>query len=193
MRGMVLFSDEPAMGIGLRAIFAAQPEFPAVVLCTQHAEFMRAVATGQYEMALYVMDPHAGSDVVRDLQGAANGCRVVLMGREIGHELAYHSMELGVRALIASTAPAETLCECMRAVENGKTWVDPSLSIELLDKRMVDLSPRQGQLVSLLVQGLKNKEIASAMGISEGTVKSYLGTLFEKVGAKDRFELALFG
>jgi DNA-binding CsgD family transcriptional regulator len=55
------------------------------------------------------------------------------------------------------------------------------------------LSKRQSELVGLLTQGLKNKEIASALGISEGTVKAYLTTLYEKVGARDRFELALFG
>jgi len=57
----------------------------------------------------------------------------------------------------------------------------------------VALSRRQTQLLSLLVQGLKNREIATELGISEGTVKAYLTTLFEKVGARDRFELALYG
>jgi len=51
----------------------------------------------------------------------------------------------------------------------------------------------KGKLVSLLSQGLKNKEIASTLMISEGTVKVYLSRLFQKVGVKDRFELALFG
>jgi DNA-binding CsgD family transcriptional regulator len=57
----------------------------------------------------------------------------------------------------------------------------------------VALTQREGQLVSLLSQGLKNKEIATTLMISEGTVKVYLSRLFQKVGVKDRFELALFG
>jgi DNA-binding CsgD family transcriptional regulator len=57
----------------------------------------------------------------------------------------------------------------------------------------VALSRREGELVSLLSQGLKNKEIASQLSIGEGTVKVYLSELFEKVGVKDRFELALYG
>jgi DNA-binding CsgD family transcriptional regulator len=57
----------------------------------------------------------------------------------------------------------------------------------------VALTRREGQLISLLSQGLKNKEIATALNISEGTVKVYLSRLFQKVGVKDRFELALFG
>jgi DNA-binding CsgD family transcriptional regulator len=55
------------------------------------------------------------------------------------------------------------------------------------------LTPREAQLISLLVQGLRNKEIAACLGITEGTVRIYLTKLFIKAGARDRFELAVFG
>jgi two-component system nitrate/nitrite response regulator NarL len=54
------------------------------------------------------------------------------------------------------------------------------------------LSPREGQLVTLLSHGLKNKEIGAALRITEGTVKVYLSRLYDKVGVQDRFELALY-
>jgi DNA-binding CsgD family transcriptional regulator len=57
----------------------------------------------------------------------------------------------------------------------------------------VELTPRESQLVALLVQGLRNKEIGSCLGITEGTVRVYLSKLFIKVGARDRLELAVFG
>jgi DNA-binding CsgD family transcriptional regulator len=59
--------------------------------------------------------------------------------------------------------------------------------------RRYSLTRREGQLVTLLAQGLKNKEIATSLNISEGTVKVYLSRLFQKLGVKDRFELALYG
>ena len=59
--------------------------------------------------------------------------------------------------------------------------------------RSYSLTPRQGQLVALLTQGLKNKEIASKLNISEGTVKVYMSRMFQKLGVKDRLELALYG
>jgi DNA-binding CsgD family transcriptional regulator len=55
------------------------------------------------------------------------------------------------------------------------------------------LTPREGQLVSLVADGLKNKEIAEELCISEGTVRVYMSTLFRKLGVKDRYELALYG
>jgi DNA-binding CsgD family transcriptional regulator len=78
-------------------------------------------------------------------------------------------------------------------VQAGELWFEKALTDSFLCARRVALTQREGQLVSLLSQGLKNKEIASTLLISEGTVKVYLSRLFQKVGVKDRFELALFG
>jgi DNA-binding CsgD family transcriptional regulator len=78
-------------------------------------------------------------------------------------------------------------------VQAGELWFEKALTDSFLCARRVALTQREGQLVSLLSQGLKNKEIATTLMISEGTVKVYLSRLFQKVGVKDRFELALFG
>jgi len=63
----------------------------------------------------------------------------------------------------------------------------------LLAQTRVTLTRRQGQIVSLVSQGFKNKEIATAMGITEGTVKVYLHKLFRKLGMNDRLDMALYG
>src|SRR5208283_3565117 len=70
---------------------------------------------------------------------------------------------------------------------------DKTLTASFLSAKMIALTKREGQLVTLLSQGLKNKEIATALSISEGTVKVYMSRLFQKLGVKDRFELALYG
>ena len=75
----------------------------------------------------------------------------------------------------------------------GELWLEKALTDTFILGRTVKLSPREGDLVRLLAQGLKNKEIATVLSISEGTVKVYLSKLFVKTGAKDRLELALFG
>jgi DNA-binding NarL/FixJ family response regulator len=98
-----------------------------------------------------------------------------------------------VLGFLSKTASIENFKECVQVSGQGELWMEKSLTMSLLNSRPVSLSKRQSELVGLLVQGLKNKEIATSLGISEGTVKAYLTTLYEKVGARDRFELALFG
>jgi DNA-binding CsgD family transcriptional regulator len=63
----------------------------------------------------------------------------------------------------------------------------------VLSQQQVALTPRQGQIVALVAQGLKNKEIAFSLGITEGTVKVYLYKLFKKLGINDRLDMALYG
>src|SRR6185295_5255066 len=118
---------------------------------------------------------------------------IILWAREFSSELAHQAMELGVRGFLSTTAGSALILECVRFAATGEMWMERSLANTLLHWRPVGLSRRQSQLLRLLVQGLKNREIASELGISEGTVKAYLTTLFEKVGARDRFELALYG
>ena len=102
-------------------------------------------------------------------------------------------MSLGVRGILRKTLPVETLLRCLNRVIEGELWFEKALTDSIMSARRYSLTRREGQLVSLLSQGLKNKEIAIALTISEGTVKVYLSRLFQKLGVKDRFELALYG
>ena len=111
----------------------------------------------------------------------------------ISTELAFQAMGLGVRGILRKTLPTELQVKCLQKVQAGELWFEKALTDSFLCARRVALTQREGQLVSLLSQGLKNKEIATTLMISEGTVKVYLSRLFQKVGVKDRFELALFG
>ena len=111
----------------------------------------------------------------------------------ISTELAFQAMGLGVRGILRKTLPTDLQVKCLQKVQAGELWFEKALTDSFLCARRVALTQREGQLVSLLSQGLKNKEIATTLMISEGTVKVYLSRLFQKVGVKDRFELALFG
>jgi DNA-binding NarL/FixJ family response regulator len=120
-------------------------------------------------------------------------CKIVLWVNSISTELAFQAMGLGVRGILRKTLPTDLQVKCLQKVQAGELWFEKALTDSFLCARRVALTQREGQLVSLLSQGLKNKEIATTLMISEGTVKVYLSRLFQKVGVKDRFELALFG
>ena len=107
-------------------------------------------------------------------------------------EFASQAIGLGVRGILRKNLPVELLVKCLLKVAAGEFWVEKALSDRLLSTRQVVLTPRERQIAGLVMQGLKNKEIAFSLGITEGTVKVYLSRLFQKVGVKDRFELALF-
>ncbi len=134
-----------------------------------------------------------------DWSGLAALCRnaaprpVIVLTRHAPMETVCQAREAGVRALIDLRLDPEGVLDAVcRALEGEMVYPESDEEVRQRSRR-IRLTPREGQLVTLLVQGLKNKEIAAQLELSEGTVKVYLSKLFQKVGAKDRFELALFG
>lgn len=174
------------------ALRAGRPEFEVVCICQKPAELLRAASEHKPDVLLCCL--HTGMDLnLAGLRFASPRSVVVVYSRDISPDFAHQALETGVRGFLSSTVTPDALGECLLAAARGELWMEKSLSMLLLDMRPVRLSKRQSEIVQLLSQGLKNKEIAEALHIAEGTVKAYLTVLFEKVGAKDRFELALFG
>jgi DNA-binding NarL/FixJ family response regulator len=145
------------------------------------------------DILLLDLTPEVTFGVLSEIKRAVQECKLVLWVNAISTELAFQAMGLGVRGILRKTLPAELQVKCLQKVYEGELWFEKALTDSFLAAKRVVLSQREGQLITLLSHGLKNKEIASTLLISEGTVKVYLSRLFQKVGVKDRFELALFG
>jgi DNA-binding CsgD family transcriptional regulator len=77
-------------------------------------------------------------------------------------------------------------------IADGSLCFEKDLTTRFLEGRTVELTPRESQLMPLVAQGLKNKEIAAALNIAEATVRIYLSALFRKLGVRDRYELAIY-
>ena len=194
MACVLLFTDEPVLARGFTSILSSVAGFETVSVCHHLPElFDKALEAGKPDVLLIDLTPEVSFGVLTRLQRELPDCRIVLWVRSISTELAYQAMELGIRGILRKTLPAELLIKCLAKVSEGELWFDKGLTASFLSAKMVSLTRRESQLVTLLSQGLKNKEIAATLSISEGTVKVYLSRLFQKVGVKDRFELALYG
>jgi DNA-binding NarL/FixJ family response regulator len=191
---LALLSEQPLVLEGFAALCSHLDQAAIGWVCTSQDELSAAVAAGaRPDVILVDLSPEANLAAMAELCRRVKPGKVLLVARRISPELAYQAREFGAAAVLNSRSSLAGLADAVRRVERGEIILDDVLSSSLQDARTVKLTPREGQLVSLLAQGLKNKEIAYTLGISEGTVKVYLSKLFHKVGAKDRFELALFG
>jgi DNA-binding NarL/FixJ family response regulator len=192
IHNIVFSTDEPIVEMGVRSLLEADPQFKLLEVCRTHNEVIQATTRFQPDIVVCGLRETDLSGI-REIQAAAPHAAIVLWAREVSAELAHQAVELGVRGFLSTQASPQHFRECLQIAARGELWMESSLTMNILSNRPVSLSKRQSELVALLVQGLKNKEIAATLGISEGTVKAYLTTLYEKVGARDRFELALFG
>ncbi len=193
MARVLLLTDEPVLAAGFTSLLSTTPGLENVAVCTSPAELAAAVLSHRPEVLLIDLTPDVTFGILTQLRREYPSARLVLWVRSISTELAYQAMEMGVRGVLRKTLSPELLVKCLNKVSEGELWFDKTLTASFLSAKMVTLTKRESQLVGLLSQGLKNKEIATTLAISEGTVKVYLSRLFQKVGVKDRFELALYG
>jgi DNA-binding NarL/FixJ family response regulator len=190
---LLVFTDEPLLAKGLEAVLVSRSDFELVATCRQVLEIAEAVAASQPDVLLIDLTPEVTFQQLLDLQNQFPGTRIVLWVHSIGAELAYQAIEHGIRGIVRKTLSVEAMIACLGIVAAGGRWLDEAMEASLHTLTMIHLTPRESQIVNLLTTGLKNKEIATALFLSEGTVKVYLSRLFQKLGVKDRFELALYG
>jgi two-component system, NarL family, nitrate/nitrite response regulator NarL len=151
---------------------------------------------GSVSADLALLDASAGVafDVLADLNTTLPGCPVVLWSDEMPLDQVFKTLEYGVRGLVPRTAEPEFLANSLRKVANGEMQIGFAASRDNVPmRRPVSLTPREREIVMRLRQGLRNKQIAAEMDITEGTVKIYLFRLFHKMGVRNRFELASYG
>jgi DNA-binding NarL/FixJ family response regulator len=193
MASVLLCTDEPILAEGLTRILSTSEGLELVSWCPELTNLGEKVEQHKPELLLIDLTSDVNFAVLSSLHQIARQARIVLWVHSISTELALQAMSLGIRGILRKTLPTETLMRCLTRVHEGELWFEKALTDSIMTARRYSLTRREGQLVTLLAQGLKNKEIATALNISEGTVKVYLSRLFQKLGVKDRFELALYG
>ena len=193
MTRIVLYSDQPILAQGLRSVLSGAPGYELHSVATTMPGLMEIMATQQPDIVLMDLTAEVTFGALSEMKRAMANSKIVLWVDTISTELAFQAMGLGVRGILRKTLPTDLLTKCLEKVQEGELWFEKALTDSFLSAKRIALTQREGQLVSLLSQGLKNKEIATALLISEGTVKVYLSRLFQKLGVKDRFELALYG
>jgi two-component system nitrate/nitrite response regulator NarP len=142
------------------------------------------------------MPDGSGLDVLRQLRESRSAPATILLtaGMDDGQLVTADSLEPD--GIVLKTSDPAHLLECMEKVKAGERWVDPEIAerTRLAKERALlapSLTPRERELVELVRQGLRNRDIASQLGVTEGTVKVYLHAIFDKVGVDNRTELAM--
>ena len=139
-----------------------------------------------------------GMEVVRSLQSRDKAPRIVILTAAIDDSSLMEARALRVRGLVLKNSDPAYLLECLDVVNAGKSWMDPELKARStqLEKTFAGaprlaLAPRERQIIRFVRRGLRNREIAKELGVTEGTVKVYLHAVFEKLGVSSRTELAI--
>jgi DNA-binding NarL/FixJ family response regulator len=130
-----------------------------------------------------------GVEVVQRLRERDPRARVIVLTTYDTDDEISRALKAGAKAYVLKDISADALITCIRDVLAGKTYLAPAAAAKLAEGvTRVQLTPRELATLRLLADGKANKEIANALEISERTVKTHLGHLFEKLGVTSRTE-----
>jgi two-component system nitrate/nitrite response regulator NarP len=191
MHRILLYTDKPILALGLAAVLADRGGYELTV-CSTIEETTASAQANPPDLLLLDQTPAISYAALKGWQHDFFHCPIALWIEEIPLEFAAQAVGCGIRAIISKSLPAEMTMKIFDLLLEGKVWFEKTLSDRLLCAQRVSVTRREGQLMTLLAEGLKNKEIATRLGICEGTVKVYLSRLFEKLHVRDRWELGIF-
>jgi two-component system nitrate/nitrite response regulator NarL len=202
MTTLLIAEDDPLTLAGI-TLLIGQSLFEIVDTVSDGEAVLERLASKRPDMLLldFDMPRRSGLDVLRTLRERGDKRPVVLLTGSMSDRRVYEALQIGLNGLVLKSAAPKNLLTCLDAVAQGRRWIEHEVlqrAMEISldpDAREADplqaLSRRERSIVSLVLQGLRNKQIAGELGISEGTVKVHLHKIFEKLGVTSRTELAL--
>ncbi|HET6714804.1 MAG TPA: response regulator transcription factor [Actinomycetota bacterium] len=161
----------------------------AVALCEQHRPDVLLL-----DLSMPDLD---GIEVTKRLRDASPDTKVVVFTSFSDRERIVQALDAGAVGYLLKDAEPEELHAAVQAASRGEAPLTPRAAAALLAHRRdrpveVELTPREREVLGLVVDGLANKQIARRMGISEKTVKGHLTNLFQRIGVADRTQAALW-
>ena len=206
----ILLADEPSVfRDGLRALLAAQSDLTVVGEAADAESILNLVRESLPDILLF--EPGStgtATSILHALQESGSPVKVILLTSVDDPELFSQALRHGVAGIVSKRESTELLLKSIRRVRAGELWLNRSTTAHVVRQltgrpipmprhvsptdKPAPLSRREREIVCLVAQGFRNREIADKLFISEQTVKNHMHNIFEKVGVQDRLELALY-
>jgi DNA-binding NarL/FixJ family response regulator len=188
---VLVVDDHLLVRTGVAKIISHEPDLHVIA---EAANGLEAVAAFElYRPDVTLLDLRMplleGVEAVRRIRARDPNAKVIVLTTYDTDEDIARALQAGAKAYVLKDISADALIACIHDVLAGKTYLAPAAAAKLAERvTQVQLTPRELATLRLMADGRSNKEIASALGISERTVKSHLGHLFEKLSVTSRTE-----
>ena len=200
---VVIADGRPIFRDGLRRLLQTEPRLRIVGETRPGLDAATLVRNLRPDILLVDFAPPSTFETLQILADAGEQVRTIILAEFVDRAELTRALELGARGLVLRDSAADVLFKSIHSVLAGQYWiasdavVDASASLRKLDaelrsRRLFGLTPRELEIVRMVVGASTNKEIGQKLAIGENTVKSHLTHIFNKVGASSRIELALF-
>jgi DNA-binding NarL/FixJ family response regulator len=197
---IALADREHLLGQALSRLVGAESDMTVTGMYTDGDKLLHDLETRPADVVL--MDPIGitplGMELVRRVTTLYSGTRVVILTANHQEHQLFAAIRAGARGYISKSADITEVLEAIRSVAYGEALISPELAVQLLDEfaRLsyleTGLTGRERDILSAIVQGDSNREIARLLGLSEKTVKNYVSDILSKLHVRDRTEAAVY-
>jgi len=212
---ILVADDHPIFRDGLCRLLALEPDFEVVGQAQDGRQVLDMLQ--QHEPDILLLDLKMpsldGLATLQRLQSGKHKTRVIVLTASEDKNEFVQAMKLGTSGIVLKQSATDLLIKSIRKVHAGEIWLDSHTTAAVMrqfatgagdeaapvgapaagrERERSLLSQREREIVALVAQGFKNKEMAEKMFISEQTVKNHLHNIFDKLGVSDRLELALY-
>ncbi len=202
----ILVADDHAIfRDGLRKLLEVADDVQIVGEASNGIECVKMLAKLKPDILLLDlrMPEKDGLGVLEEVNFDSLPTRVIVLTAAEDDRDVVRAMRLGARGVVLKQSASDLLLKSIRKVSDGEIWLDNRMTAEVIDafKKSSEsgqrrekplLSDREKEIVQLVAQGFRNREIGEKLFISEQTVKNHLHNIFDKLGVSDRLELALY-
>jgi two-component system NarL family response regulator len=188
---VLVVDDHALVRTGVVKIISHEPGLQVVAEAANGAEAVEAFTKYRPDVTLLDlrMPVMEGVEAVRRIRELDPQARVIVLTTYDTDEDITRALKAGAKAYALKDISADELVACIHDVLAGKTYLAPAAAAKLAEgMARMQVTPRELSALRLMADGKSNKEIATTLGITERTVKSHLGHLFEKLGVTSRTE-----
>ena len=206
---VVIADDHPIVRDGLRKLLSIEADIDVVGEAADGQELLDHMGDWRPDVILLDlrMPTTDGLTALQTLNSTNNPAKVIILTASEDKNEFVQAMKLGCAGIVLKQTSADLIVKSIRKVHAGEIWLDAHTTAAVMrqfasaeaaaasgikGRERAPLSAREREIVALVAQGYKNKEMAEKMFISEQTVKNHLHNIFDKLGVSDRLELALY-
>jgi len=206
---ILMIDDHAVLRAGLRMIIESHKGMVVVGEAENRRESLAAIAQEPPDIILLDLDlgDENGLDLLPELLTAVRDARIILLTGIRDAEVQRRAILLGAMGLVSKQKAADTVIRAIEKVYAGEVWLDRAMIASILNDRVnpnvapdqntetlriAKLTEREREVIRLIGEGIKNRQIAERMYISEATVRHHLTSVFAKLGVEDRFELVIY-
>ena len=207
MISVVIVDDQAVVRAGVARILGPTDGFRVVAECDDGTEVPAALAEHQPDLVLMdVRMPRVdGVTAINTMREAGDATPVLVLTTFDDDDVLWGALDAGANGFVLKDASAERLLEAARAVAEGAVWLDAKVAPRVLEslrrtgrggresaRRLAELTDREHDVLTLMARGHTNGEIAEELVVSKATVKTHVGSVFAKLGARDRAAAIVF-